>query len=426
MIRALIFDFDGLIIDTELPAYQSWQEVFSSYGQHLPLALWSSTIGTMHDPFDPLDYLEKQTDQPLDRPGIRQQRRQREAELISAQPVRPGLVEYLAEARRQGLRLGVASSSTNRWVTGYLEERGLLDYFDCLRTREDVALTKPAPDLFLAALAGLSVEAAEALAFEDSPKGVLAAQTAGLFCVAVPNDVTRQLPLEHADLILPDFKALPLAELLRQVNAGLLPRRIRLPGEVTRLPWQELTYLTAGTPRQQAACRALLELGLFHTLSAFSPVLTGDLPLALDLPDGALDITCAAPDLEAFIRQATAAFAHLDGFRINRRSGAEQPSASVRFAYAGFLLELSARPRPVAEQEAYRHMLVEARLLELGGAAARAAIRWLRAEGWSTASAFAHYFGLAGDPDLALLELSRLSDAQLRAAVKIPNQTYAD
>jgi beta-phosphoglucomutase-like phosphatase (HAD superfamily) len=94
----------------------------------------------------------------------------------------------------------------------------LLEYFAILKTGDQVARTKPAPDLYLAALDALGVRADQAIALEDSPHGVRSAQNAGIFCVAVPNQLTGRLPLEHADLRLTSMAALPLEELLRTVE----------------------------------------------------------------------------------------------------------------------------------------------------------------------------------------------------------------
>ncbi len=217
-IRAVIFDFDGLILDTEGPIYQSWQELFESFGCQLPFSLWANNIGTTEEPFDPFAFLEAQLGHPVDREALEPKRRQRELELIATQPILPGVWEYLQEARQMGLKLGLASSSTCQWVIGHLEQRGLISFFDCIRCANHVERTKPHPALYLSVLAGLQVSANEAIALEDSPNGVLAAKRAGLFCVAVPNPLTRLLTLDHADLQLTSLADLPLRTLLSIVE----------------------------------------------------------------------------------------------------------------------------------------------------------------------------------------------------------------
>ena len=218
--QALIFDFDGLILDTEVPDFQSWQEVYREHGCELPLQTWASIVGgTAASNFDPYDYLEELFGGPVDRQAIWIKRRKRDVELIAQQPILPGVEDYLAEAKRLGLKLAIASSSPESWVRGHLTRLGLVANFDTICTADDVEHTKPAPDLFLAALANLNVPANQAIVFEDSPNGVLAANRAGIYCVAVPNPLTAQLSLDHADLVLNSLADLTLEALLTKIES---------------------------------------------------------------------------------------------------------------------------------------------------------------------------------------------------------------
>jgi HAD superfamily hydrolase (TIGR01509 family) len=216
-IRALIFDFDGLILDTEGPEFQAWSEVFTAHGHVFDLVEWSRNIGTV-DTFDPHTHLEGLLGRALEREEIRARRRQRSRELIAAQDVLPGVAKYLADAKRLGLKVAVASSSPRAWVAGHLERLGLIAHFDCLRCGDEVAVVKPDPALYQTALDLLGVGPDEAIAFEDSPNGILAAKRAGIFCVAVPNGVTGQLDVSHADLRLGSLAELSLEELLKRVT----------------------------------------------------------------------------------------------------------------------------------------------------------------------------------------------------------------
>ena len=218
MIQALIFDFDGLILDTEVPDLQSWREIYLEYDCTLPMSAWAASLGGSLDLFDPYEYLESQLERSVDREAIRAKKRQRETKLIEAQPILPGVREYIMDAERLGLKLGVASSSSRSWVTGHLSRLGLLSYFHCIQCADDVKRTKPDPDLYLSALDELGLRANQAITFEDSPNGILAAKRAGLFCVAVPNPVTRQLSLHQADLQLTSLAELPLEKLLLKVQ----------------------------------------------------------------------------------------------------------------------------------------------------------------------------------------------------------------
>jgi HAD superfamily hydrolase (TIGR01509 family) len=219
VIRALVFDFDGLILDTEEPVYQSWVEVYREHGEELPFDRWVQIVGSTTIEFHPQRHLEERLGRPLPK-DVLDRRAGRRTEMILANELLPGIVEHLAAARASGLKVGVASSSTRDWVSGHLARLGILDSFDCLRCRDDVTSVKPAPDLYLAVLDCLGVAAAEAIAIEDSPNGVLAAKRAGMRCVAIPNSITARLDLGQADVVLGSLAEVTPAELLRRVAAG--------------------------------------------------------------------------------------------------------------------------------------------------------------------------------------------------------------
>ncbi|GAC1378520.1 MAG: HAD family hydrolase [Ktedonobacteraceae bacterium] len=218
MIQALIFDFDGLILDTEMSSFQTWQEIYHEHDCHLPFAIWATCIGTSAHAFDPCEYLETQIGRPILREEILLRRRQRHVAIVETQPVLPGVEAYLLSAKQLGLKIGLASSSRHEWVDNHLARLGILAYFDSIKCFDDVKHTKPDPELYLAVLAALKVHADDAIALEDSPHGVVAAQRAGIFCVAVPNPITSQLPLEHADMRLTSLDDVPLERLLVQVE----------------------------------------------------------------------------------------------------------------------------------------------------------------------------------------------------------------
>lgn len=218
-IRALLFDFDGLILDTEWPDYESWQEVYQSYSQALPVETWGQIVGgNGASDFDPHTYLEELCGQALDREEVWISRRQRYLSNLAELEVLPGVIDYLDAAEDLGMQLAVASSSPENWVRGHLARLGLYERFDAIKTADDVKRTKPDPELYNAALAALGVAPDEAIVFEDSPNGVLAAKAAGIYAVAVPNRITEQLKLEHADLRLGSMAEMTLAELIAHVE----------------------------------------------------------------------------------------------------------------------------------------------------------------------------------------------------------------
>jgi HAD superfamily hydrolase (TIGR01509 family) len=216
VIRAVVFDFDGLILDTEEPVYRSWLEVYEAHGEELPFERWVQIVGSTTTGFHPQHHLEERLGRTLPK-EVLDRRVGRRTELVLAQKLLPGVVEHIEAAKSMGLKVGVASSSTRDWVRGHLARLGILESFDCLRCRDDVASAKPEPDLYIAVLECLGVLASEAIAVEDSPNGVMAAKRAGLRCVAIPNSITARLDLGQADLVLGSLADVTLAELLRKI-----------------------------------------------------------------------------------------------------------------------------------------------------------------------------------------------------------------
>jgi HAD superfamily hydrolase (TIGR01509 family) len=214
VIRALVFDFDGLILETEIPVLESWRKVYDDHGVVLPLDVWMETIGTADHDFDPFAHLQELVGRPLDREPLQQNRILHRDAILHAMETLPGVRDYLEEARRMKLKLAVASSSRRRWVLGHLQRLGIHEHWDAVRTADDVVRTKPDPELYLAAVDALGVEPREAVAFEDSENGVKAAKAAGLWCVAVPAELTLGMDFSQADLVLGSMSEMPLHELL--------------------------------------------------------------------------------------------------------------------------------------------------------------------------------------------------------------------
>ncbi len=212
-LKGLIFDFDGLIIDTELPEYQAWQEIYAQYDAALRVDLWAQVIGSSNDKFDPIAHLESLTGQNFPRQQMLAQHRSRSDELSKNLPLLPGVLTILKTARKSGLKLAIASSSDRPWVESHLQPLGIQGYFDCVLTSNEVQHVKPHPELYQAAIHCLELQPAEAIAFEDSPNGITAARAAELFCVAVPNSITIQLSLKHASKIIGSLDGISLQDL---------------------------------------------------------------------------------------------------------------------------------------------------------------------------------------------------------------------
>ncbi len=216
-IRGLLFDFDGLLVDTESPSRLAFEELYREHGHELPLDRWATLIGTIGAPFDPVGHLEELVGRPLDRDQIARERREREHGLADLEDLRPGVEEYFSEAERLGLKTAVVSSSDTAWIERHLGRLGRLERLDAIvAANGDTGRAKPRPDLYVEALERLGLEPAEAIAFEDSPNGIRAAKAAGVACVAVPGPMTAALTLDEADLVLDSLADVPLAELLER------------------------------------------------------------------------------------------------------------------------------------------------------------------------------------------------------------------
>ena len=217
-IRAFLFDFDGLILDTETASRAGWRWLFEQHGQTLPDDLWITVVGT-HGSWDIWSHLEELIGEPLDREHWNERRYAHEIALVEAEELRPGILEYLAFANEHGLKRAIVSSASRRWIDLHLERLEQAVGWDGIITADrDAERAKPNPTMYLEALETLGVGPDEAVVFEDSPNGVRAARAAGIFVVAVPNDVTRDFGLDEADLVVDSLAELPPDELLARVT----------------------------------------------------------------------------------------------------------------------------------------------------------------------------------------------------------------
>ena len=218
-INGLIFDFDGLILDTETPRYKAWCEIYQHFNLKFDLSDYAKSLGSSDDFFNPIINLATKSNQPIDEKYWRKHQSRRELELLADQPLMPGVLDYLNEAHRLNLKMAIASSSDRAWVISHLDRFGLMDFFSVIETADEVPIVKPNPDLYQKAISDLRLEPWEAIAFEDAPHGIVAAKKAGLFCVAVPNPLSAQLDLSHADLMIKSFDQIHLPELLLKIES---------------------------------------------------------------------------------------------------------------------------------------------------------------------------------------------------------------
>lgn len=190
-LKAVIFDFDGTILDTETREFQHWQKLYRTHGRELKLSDWQRGVGTW-DAFDP--WLGLPDEVQANREQVRAELHERIVSDIAEQDLRPGVRAVLEAVRPAGLRLALATSSDREWVTRWMKQHDLLPLFEAMATRDDVQRVKPDPELYLLAAERLGLRPEECLAVEDSLNGATAAAAAGMRVTVVPNDVTRTQP----------------------------------------------------------------------------------------------------------------------------------------------------------------------------------------------------------------------------------------
>jgi len=198
---AVLFDFDGVLVDTEWAIYEAWHRTFRAHGHPLPLEIYTQCIGSDFDTWSPKTHLEELTGRSFDWHQLDEARQvEIRRDLEQAGPM-PGVVPLLEKLRAAGVPTAVVSSSSHQWVDGWLERLGLMPYFRTVVCRGDAPRIKPAPDLWLEALRQLDLPAEECLAIEDSLNGAKSAKAAGLNVWVVPNRTTACLNFSLADQV---------------------------------------------------------------------------------------------------------------------------------------------------------------------------------------------------------------------------------
>jgi HAD superfamily hydrolase (TIGR01509 family) len=214
MIRALVFDFDGLIVDTETPLIEAYAAVHAAHAVPFDRTLFIHNVGHAEYAFDPWHGFSPHAD----RAALEIQRQALKDELLLRQPILPGIVAMLDAARAGDFRVGLASNSSHGWVESHLARIGLLDRFEFIACRGDAPSPKPEPDLYRLVLNRFGLRGPEAVAFEDSHTGALAAKRANLWTVAAPGPSTRHHDFAHADLLVASLADLTLDELIQRFS----------------------------------------------------------------------------------------------------------------------------------------------------------------------------------------------------------------
>lgn len=196
--KGIIFDFDGVLVDTEWAIYQSWVHLYAREGQEISIATYAPCLGAGYSHWDPAAHLEKLTGKKYDWEKETPARQAMLEADLERSGLMDGALELLDWCAEQGIRLTVASSSSRRWVQGWLEKLGIYNRFAGVFTRTDGYPVKPSPALFEAAQQCLGLEKADCLIIEDSENGTIAAQNAAIPCVAIPNRMTESSDFSRA------------------------------------------------------------------------------------------------------------------------------------------------------------------------------------------------------------------------------------
>jgi HAD superfamily hydrolase (TIGR01509 family) len=198
---AVIFDFDGIVLDSETPEYESHRRIYERCGVPLTVDEWCGVIGTWSEGHDEQWFTrlcERSAKAPA-RDEYFAERRRIFDEIVPADPMR-GVPELLAALRDANIAIAIASSAPARWVVSAVERLGIRPSFAAVVTGDEVAHRKPAPDVYLEAARRLGVDPARSIAIEDSNPGLAAARAAGMKTVAIPHWLTERHDLSGADL----------------------------------------------------------------------------------------------------------------------------------------------------------------------------------------------------------------------------------
>lgn len=220
IVKVVIFDFDGLVFDTETFDLEAFQKLYKEYNVDFPIKKWINSIGSSLS-FDPYEQLLLKFPE-ISRDNFRVKRSNLYQELLEGKSPREGVINYLERAKQLGIKVALASSSTRSWIDHHINKLGILSYFDYICTSDDVKSVKPEPDLYQKVLSYFEISPKEAVVFEDSPNGSLASIRAEIPCVIVPNETTKILEFdERVVLHLNSKKDMTLDEVLEIVALNI-------------------------------------------------------------------------------------------------------------------------------------------------------------------------------------------------------------
>lgn len=210
--HGLIFDFDGVIVETELVEFEAWAQVLAEVGALVEAADFEPLIGT-HQPGLFESMVKGWLGPGVDMAQLRGRARELRHPVALAAPILDGVLDLLDEAAAADWAVGLGSSSPRSWIEAHLSHRELLGRFAAVVTRDDVEEVKPAPDIFLEVARRLGVDAGQCVVIEDSAPGCRAAKAAGMACVAVPSAMTKSSDFSPADTVVATLSEVRLSDL---------------------------------------------------------------------------------------------------------------------------------------------------------------------------------------------------------------------
>jgi HAD superfamily hydrolase (TIGR01509 family) len=219
-LQGILFDFDGLILDTETTIFQIWQDIYRKHGKELLLEDWATILGKSGSETEPMDNFFREIGKENEKQAIMEEASRRDEELVLKQTPLPGAEDLIKKAKEHGLQLGIVSSSDQKWIHSHLKRLGLWEYFDHTSCSDEVEQAKPDPALYHLGLKKMAAAPERVVVLEDSPNGVLAAKRAGLYCIAVPNQLTKKLPFFSnggiPDMVLDSLLSFPWDEFMKE------------------------------------------------------------------------------------------------------------------------------------------------------------------------------------------------------------------
>lgn len=222
-LKAVIFDFDGIIVSSKTAEFESWRRIYQVFDCNLTISKWIKIISTIDGVYDPALYLFGEclykNHKAINRKTVRDLQNNLYELLLGHLCTLPGVLDIIKQLKVHKYKLGLASNGDLRKIKYNLKRLKLFDYFDVLVTKEDVENKKPAPDIYLKSLAKLNVKNSEVIVFEDSPQGILAAKTANIYCICIPNKITKHLVLEGADETYNSFKEVSIETIIKHIAA---------------------------------------------------------------------------------------------------------------------------------------------------------------------------------------------------------------